>query len=246
MKLRVPLFIKMMLPIVALIVLAIGLTGYRVYQASTRRWQAEMDTRLERVATLVAGTANPDTLKLVRKPTDIDGPAYAEVAAQLEQAVTAGNLGWVGIYYREDDYFYYWVDQDFTGVGYPFFYATPEHFAAYDHQQPQWVQYTDEFGSYYGFVAPIIINGENGAQTLGLVEAVVDLESRTLLQREALNQVWPILIGGSVVAALLSLLITVVLVSRPLRQLRRGKLAVAQGHFGHTINFRTRVKDEKH
>ena len=244
MKLRVPLFIKMMLPIVALIVMAIGLTGYRVYQASTRRWQAEMDTRLERVATLVAGTVNPDTLKLVRKPTDIDGPAYAEVAAQLEQAVTAGNLGWVGIYYREDDYFYYWVDQDFTGVGYPFFYATPEHFAAYDHQQPQWVQYTDEFGSYYGFVAPIIINGENGPQTLGLVEAVVDLESRSLLQREALNQVWPILIGGSVVAALLSLLITVILVSRPLRQLRRGTLALASGQFGHTINLRSRVKDE--
>jgi sigma-B regulation protein RsbU (phosphoserine phosphatase) len=244
MKLRTPLFIKIMLPIVALIILAVGLTGYRVYQASTQRWQTEMDTRLKRVATLVASTVETETLKLVREPTDIDGPAYARIATRLEQAVTAGNLAWVGIYYREGDYFYYWVDQDYSGVGYPFFYATPEHFAAFDDQQLHQVQYTDEFGSYYGFVAPIVIAGETGPQTLGLVEALVDLESRDLLQRDTLSRVWPILVGGAVVAAILSLIITVVMVSRPLRQLQRGALALASGQFGHTIELRARVKDE--
>ncbi|HXW01358.1 MAG TPA: PP2C family protein-serine/threonine phosphatase, partial [Anaerolineae bacterium] len=202
------------------------------------------DTRLERVATLIANSVDPETLKSVRQPVDIDGPAYAEIAAQMQQAITAGNLGWLGIYYREGDYFYYWVDQEFTGVGYPFFYATPEHFAAYEQQQPRRVQYTDEFGSYYGFTVPIIVNSENGPQTLGLVEAVVDLESRDLLQRAALSQIWPILLGGSIIAALLSLLITVIVVSRPLRLLQQGALALGNGQFGYVINLRARIKDE--
>ncbi len=246
MKLHVPLFVKIMLPILVLIILAVSLTGYRVYQASTMRWQTEMDTRLERVATLLAGTVNVKTLESVHQPTDIDSPAYREVVAQLEQAVTAANLAWVGIYYREGDYFYYWVDQDYTGVGYPFFYATPAHFAAYADQQPHQVQYTDEFGSYYGFVAPITVAGENGPQTVGLVEALVDLESRNLLQRDTLNRVIPMLIGGGVVAAILSLLITVVVVYRPLRQLQHGTLALANGQFGHNIQLRAWVKDELH
>lgn len=244
MKLRMPLSVKIMLPIVALIILAVGVTGYRVYQASTWRWQTEMDTRLERVATLLAGTVNLETLKSIHEPSDLDSPAYAEVAAQLEQAVTAANLAWVGIYYREGDYFYYWVDQDYTGVGYPFFYATPAHFAAYDDQQPRQVQYTDEFGSYFGFVAPIIVNGENGPQTVGLVEALVDLESRNLLQRDTLNRVVPLLVGGGVVAAILSSLVTIVVVNRPLRQLQRGALAIGSGQFEHNIHLPAMLKDE--
>lgn len=244
MKLRVPLFIKIMLPIVALILLAVGLTGYQVYQASTQRWQTEMDTRLERVTTLLAGTIKIETLKSVTEPADIDSPIYAEVAAQLEQAVTAADLAWAGIYYREGDYFYYWVDQDYSGVGYPFFYATPEHFAAYADQQVHQVQYTDEFGSYYGFVAPIIVKDANGPQTVGLVEVLVDLESRNLLQRETLNRVVPILLGGGIVAALLSLIVTVVAVSRPLRQLQDGALALSGGQFGYTIQLHAWVKDE--
>lgn len=242
MKLRVPLFLKVMLPIVVLILLAVSLTGYRVYQASTARWQSEMDTRLERVATLLAGTIDIETLETVRQPTDIDSPAYQAVAAQLEQAVTAANLAWVGLYYREGDYFYYWVDQDYSGVGYPFFYATPEHFAAYDDRQPRHVQYTDEFGSYYGYVAPIIVDG----RTVALVEALVDLESRNLVQQDTLARVWPILLGGGVVAALLSLLITVVAVNRPLRQLQHGALALARGQFGYKIQLRAWVRDELH
>jgi sigma-B regulation protein RsbU (phosphoserine phosphatase) len=244
MKIRLPLAFKVMVPMIALIVLAVSVSGYRVYQVSAENWQTEMDIRLQRVATLVAKTVDPAILQQIRHPTDIDSPAYIQIATRLEQAVTAANLAWLGIYYREGDYFYYWVDYDYTGVGYPFFYATPAHFAAYEDRQVHQVQYTDEFGSYYGFVAPIIITDEKGAQVVGLVEALVDLETRNLLQQEALNQVIPILIGGSVVAVLMSLLITIFLFGRHMRQLQRGALALASGQFGHTIDLGSVVKDE--
>jgi sigma-B regulation protein RsbU (phosphoserine phosphatase) len=244
MKLRAPLSIKIMVPIIGLIILAVSLSGYQVYQASAENWQTEMDTRLQRVATLVASNINTAALQTVQEPTDIDSPAYTQIAAQLEQAVTAGNIAWMGIYYRRGDYFYYWVDYDYTGVGYPFFYATPEHVAAYDQQQPQRVQYTDEFGSYYGFVAPILVKTEQGSRVVGLVEAAVDLESRRLLQREALSRVLPILLVGSALAAVLSLITNLILFNRPMRQLQRGALTLANGQFGYTIQRQTLVKDE--
>ncbi len=238
MKIYTPLAIKLMVPLIGLIVLVVSLSGYRVYQLSANRWNAEMDTRLERVATLLANTINPTDLQQIRQPTDLDGPVYAQLATQLDQAITAGNLAWAGIYYRQGDYLYYWVDSDYSGAGYPFFYATPEHFAAFADKQPHQVQYTDEFGSYYGFIAPIITTDDTGQEVvIGIVEAVVDLESRYLLQREALQGIWPVLLVSSAIAGLVSIVITFLLFGRGLQQLQRGALALTEGQFGYTINL---------
>lgn len=240
MKFKVPLFIKLMLPLIILFILTIGISGYWVFQESTRRWQADMDIRLERVAGLLARTVDVNTLQQIKTPVDIDGPYYQAIVNQLEASLAASNVDWIGIYSKTDDHFYYWVDSDFTGVGYPFFYATPEHLAAYQDRQTHRVQYTDEFGSYYGFIAPITVPNENGdAQVLGLVEALILIESRDLLQRDTLNQVWLILIGGSVIAVLLSLGINYFLINRPVRHLQRGALELAAGQLGHTIDLHT-------
>jgi sigma-B regulation protein RsbU (phosphoserine phosphatase) len=219
----------------------VGWSGYRVYRESTDRWQVEMDTRLERVATLAAKNVDVPLLKTIRLPTDLDSPAYEQIADQLEQGVLAANIAWLGIYYREGDYYYYWVDYDYVGVGYPFFYATPAHQAVYADQQPRPVQYTDEFGSYYGYVAPLIETNEVGQpEVVGLVEALVDEESRYLLQQATLRRILPILLGGSLAAIALAALITSLLFNRPLRQLKQGTLALAGGQFGHTISLASR------
>ena len=244
MKVRVPLAVKLVVPLVFLVILAVGLTGFRVYQRIQQRWQQEMDTRLQRVATLVANTVDPALLQSINEPAHIDGLAYLTVQRQLEQALTAGNLAWVGIYYQEDDYFYYWVDYDFSGVGYPFFYPSPGHVAAYQDRQVHRVEYTDEFGSYYGFVAPILAAGENGGQdgqqVIGLVEASVTVEARDLLRREAFDSVLPILFGVSFISILILIIISIILVNRPLRRLQQGALVLAGGRFGHTIHLHSR------
>lgn len=241
MKIRTPLAIKLVVPLIALIILAVSLSGYRVYQTTEQRWQQETDSRLMRVASLVANTIDLDILRSIREPGDIDSLEYVRIQRQLEQALTAANLAWIGIYYREGDYFYYWVDYDATGVGYPFFYATPEHVAAYQDGQLHRVQYTDEFGSYYGFVAPILLS-ESGAdpEVLGLVEASVAIEARDLLRQEALNSVTPILIGASLVSSFILVAISVLLVNRPLRRLQYGALMLASGRFDHVIDLRSR------
>jgi serine phosphatase RsbU (regulator of sigma subunit) len=241
MGIRAPLLLKVLTPLFLLILLTVGLSGYQVYQESTRRWQAEMDARLERVANLLATTLDQEQLKLIHEPVDLDSPAYETVARQLDQAVTASNITWAGVYYREGDYFYYWVDYEYSGVGYPFFYATPAHFAAYADQQTYPVEYTDEFGAYYGFVAPIIATNTAGEpEVIGLVETLVDRESRFLLQRDTMNRVFLILLVGSLIAIGLSALITVLLFKQPLRRLKQGAMAIAQGQFGYKIRLDSR------
>lgn len=236
MKLRISVFIRIMAPLVLLIVLTVGISGYRVYRATTERWQSEMDTRLERVAMLIAQQVDPALLEQVRQPTDLGNAAYLQIQQTLNTALTAGNLNWIGIYYSQGGYLYYWVDTSDSGVGYPFFYATPAHFAALQDGQPHRVAYTDEFGSYYGFVAPIVVRDESAQpQTIGLVEAVLDGESAQLLQRNSLNQVLPTLIGGMLVAIGVATLITMLAFQRPLQHLKRGALALANGEFEHTI-----------
>jgi sigma-B regulation protein RsbU (phosphoserine phosphatase) len=245
MKIYIPLAVKVMVPLIGLMILVVSLSGYSVYQLSANRWQAELDTRLERVASLLAQTINPADLQQIRQPTDLDSPLYTQLATRLEQAITAGSLAWAGIYYRDSDYLYYWVDSDYTGVGYPFFYATPQHLATFTEGKPQRVEYTDEFGSYYGFVAPIVTSDENGEQVVGIVETVVDQESRYLLQREALMAVWPVLLVSSLVAVVMSLLITYLVFGRYLYRLEQGALALAAGQFGYTINLHTRDELER-
>ncbi len=234
MKWRVPLYVKLVVPFLLILIVSVGLSGYRIYQLTQTRWEVEMDARLQRVAALLAETVDANALLALRKPTDMNGEAYARLQLQLAQASTAANLGWVGIYYREGDALYYWVDEGFTGVGYPFFYATPEHFAAFEDGQTHWVHYTDEFGRYYGVVVPIVREGK----VLGIVEASIEDEARSLMARSVLQRVWPILVGGVVLGILASLFITALALLRPLEEVRKGARALARGEFGHTIAYR--------
>ncbi|MEK7326565.1 MAG: hypothetical protein AAB217_15055, partial [Chloroflexota bacterium] len=97
----------------------------------------------------------------------------------------------MGIFYRDGDYFYYWVDADSTGVGYPFFYATPIHFAVFEDRQTAVVEYADEYGSYYGYTAPLIaVDADGNEQVVGLVEALVLQESRNLIQQAEIRSLF--------------------------------------------------------
>ncbi len=240
MKIRIPLYLKIVVPMIVLIVITVGYSGYRVFKESTQRWQTQLDARLKSAAEYAASGVNIDTLKLLHAPTDIDTETYEQMRQYLEQITFAGNLEWMGIYYRDGDMFYYWADSGYTGVSSPFFYATAEHLAAYEDMQSHRTQYSDEYGSWYGFVAPIIVKDENGQpQVLGLVEALNTAETRNLLQQDTLNNIMPILVGGSVLAVVLSLLLAIFTFNRPLLQLQHGALALAKGKFGYTIDLKS-------
>lgn len=228
---RLPLFVKLMTPVVMLIALAVGISGVRIYQQAEARLQTDLDRRLQQAATYVAANIDLEALQQIREPRDQISETYTELVAQLELARQAGDLAWIGLYRREGDYLYYWVDADSTGVGYPFFHATPEHLAVFDQQVPQHLEYRDEFGAYYGFAAPIVVDG----QVIGIVEAVVSQETRQLVEQGAFASALPILILGIAVAVLFSLLVTHYVFNRPLSRLQAGAQTLASGQFGYQI-----------
>ncbi len=235
MKIRIPLYVKIIFPFIFILTLSVGFSGYHVYEESTARWQSEMDIRLQRTAELVALSVDVDTLQQIRTPADMEGTHHKQVVQSLNQTVSMSGIGWVGIYYQTARGMYYWVDSDATGVGYPFFYATAEHYATFVDGDVRQVIYTDEFGAYYGFVAPIMVEGEDGPQVIGIVEASLEDEARYLLQQSTLGRVLPILLGGGIVGIIFAIMATVFLFLRPLYNLKQGALALTGGDFDHSI-----------
>ena len=237
---RIPIFVKIMAPLVIVIIVTVGLSGTYVFWESTSRVRVSLNQHLERVATTVAQTVDQNDLRRLQEPNDINSLPYVRLRQRIEQLRNAAALDWVGIYYRDAGHLFYWVDVDSTGVGYPFFYATPEHMAAFVDRQPRYVQYTDEYGTFYGYVVPIIDHGAESPQVIGAVEASVGEESLYLIGRDTLARVLPALAAGMVIAIGISALSTYFLFSRPLRRLQQGALTLASGYLGHKIEIYSR------
>lgn len=242
MRMRIPIFVKVITPLLAVLLVTTLVSGFLVYQEGAQRRQAELDLRLQTIAAAAAERVDRTALQAIQTPADQIGPPYAAVQAQLVRVRDAGVVDWVGIYRREGDRLTYWVDSDATGMGYPFFYATPAHLAAFDdpEQPPVQVQYSDEFGAYYGYAAPLVAAGPDGQpQVIGLVEAVIYSERQTILQQETRLRVGATLIGGGIAGVLLSLLAMIVTFNRPMRRLQEGALDLAGGDLGATIALRS-------
>jgi TMAO reductase system sensor TorS len=240
MRLRFPLFLKIAAPLAVLIILVLGFAAYRVYQLVNNRVLANLDNRLRRTAVFVSQTIDPGDLAQLRKPEDVDRPVYDRLFQLLAMTRASGDLAWVGIYRREAGHFSYVVDADETGVGHPFLQATAQHNATYEDLEPRKVQYQGEFGSYYGYVAPIVQENPDGSQTVvGLVEASVNQASVQLLEQHTWREVMPLIAGGILLSILLSLIITHFVLIRPLRRLQAGALALARGELGYTIQLKS-------
>ena len=204
MKLRIPLIIKVLLPLQVIIIATLVFAGLSFYRETNQRWQREMDTRLARVVELIARELDPALLSQIDAPADLYTEAYTTLQKQLAQAQTAANVGFIGILRRDikTHRLYYWVDVDNTGINYPFFYDTPEHWAAFEDGQRHAVRYADEFGSYYGLVAPIVVNDAQGQPyVIAIVEASLSVEARDLTQQSLINQLlvavwWRLLVLG--------------------------------------------------
>lgn len=242
MRLRIPIFVKVITPLLAVLLITTLASGYLVYQEGATRRRAELDLRLQTIAAAAAERVNRAALLTIQEPSDQIKPEYAALQAQLARVRDAGVVDWVGIYRREGDRLYYWVDSDATGVGYPFFYPTAAHMAAFDNpdQPPVQVQYTDEFGAYYGYAAPVVEPGPDGQpQVIGLMEVVIYGERLALLQQQTRLRVAATLIAGGVMGVLLSLLAMIVTFNRPMRRLQEGAQELAGGDLGATIDLRT-------
>jgi signal transduction histidine kinase/DNA-binding response OmpR family regulator/HAMP domain-containing protein/HPt (histidine-containing phosphotransfer) domain-containing protein len=234
-KFRFPLYLKLVLPILFLMLLVIGVSIYWIYAESYTYSTEDLNARLERTADFLAKNIDVNALQSVRTPADMQTENYKKVQQMLDQARTTADLAWVGTYYVENGYFYYWIDADQMGAGYPFFRPSTEHRAVLQDRQTRVFSYADEFGSYYACVATITADVNGQQQVIGLVETNIYQEKRSLVRQETLKRVIPMAGVGLVVTIALSLFFAQINLSRPLNRLKNGALEVANGNLGYTI-----------
>ena len=239
MKLRVPLYLKLVLPMLFLMTLVIGFAIYWIYKESYQYNTEDLNTRLMNTSNYLAANIDTKALQAVRTPADMQTDNYQTVQRMLEQARTTADLAWVGTYFVENGYFYYWIDADMMGPGYPFFRPTAGHRAVLADLQPRVFEYADEFGSYYASVAPIISTVDGKQYAIGLVESNIYQEKRQLVRWDTIMRVLPLAAGGLAVTVALSLVFAQISLSRPLNRLKNGALAVANGNLGYRIHFRS-------
>jgi signal transduction histidine kinase len=234
---RVPVFVKIMAPLVILILVTIGLSIYFVYRETASRLSSDLDVRLQQVPAVIARAFDEGGLPPM--PPRPDDPAYANIQDQLEEARAAANLDRLAVYYRQGDQLFYWVGDEKTRPGDPFPYTTPQHLAVYGDQHPRFVRYnTPDGGARYGFVVPVMdTTSDPPWPVVGLVEATVNEETRSLVGRRTLGLVLPSLTAGIVVAVGLSLFLTYLMFNRRLRRLQQGALTLASGQLGHVIEL---------
>lgn len=229
----IPLFYKIALPVLVIITLAMSLSCYFVYQVGQERLRRELDVRLTRAAWSVTANLDVDKLRRISVPGDTDTEVYWEVQRNMDAIVAASNIDWVGVYMREDDQLFYWVDTSSTGVRYPFLFASEQHFAPYKDGELHSTFITDEFGTHYGKVVPLMRHSRHGKKEIvGLVEATVLLDSMALLDQNARKLVLLIAASGIALSGLIAFLLHLYVLRRPLRKLGSVVDEIAHGNFG--------------
>ncbi len=237
---RVPIFVKIMTPLILLIFLTLGLSGMYLYRGTTQRVQADVDRRLKLAPAVIAGIIDRNELRRISSGDGPASPAYARSQQVLQWAEGAANLDWMGIYYEDKGRLFYWVDVKGTPDGVPFAEATSEHYAVIEDLQPRFIEYESQFGPFYSFAVPIVERNDRGEFAIGLVEAAVFQEDRYPFGPEAVRQVLPGVLVGVFVAIGLSVFITYLSFSRPLQRLRQGASMLAAGQLGYEIDLASR------
>lgn len=234
------LAIRLILINVSLALVVVAFSGYLIFSEGERRWREDLDLRLKNAAVSIAAAIDQDALLKVQTPFDTANSDYEIAVKPLSEMLRSSSLNWAGVYYLDNNRFYYWIDDGYSGVGYPFFYATPEHYATYKDQQPRQIFYSDEFGTYEGYVAPILKKVGNSSETVGLVEVVISQDAAQLLQVSTLAPIIGIILAAIAAFAILAILGIHFSVSSRLQRLKNWALNLSYGNFEQDITFRTR------
>jgi methyl-accepting chemotaxis protein len=234
------LAIRLILINVSLALVVVAFSGYLIFSEGERRWREDLDLRLKNAAISIAAAIDQDALVKVQTPFDTANSDYEIAVKPLREMLLSSSLNWAGVYYLDSNRFYYWIDDGYSGMGYPFFYATPEHYATYKDQQPRRVAYSDEFGAYQGYIAPLLKKGTNPPQILGLVEVVVSQDAAQLLQVSTLAPIIGIILAAIAAFAILAILGIHFSVSARLQKLKNWALSLSYGNFEQDLTFSTR------
>lgn len=187
-KIRMPLWLKLGAILGSLSAFSLLLDGYLDYRESLELADSQLEARLTGHARTVAQLVTPEEIETLLREDSTETETFLKVQRRLADFLAANDLGWVGLFGRDETAYYYIVDVDTTDpmpVRYPLFFVSPALRQAFEGVPGVTRNHVDEWGVWDA--ADVPIKGPDG-NVLAVAEADLAAEWRTLLQKERVSR----------------------------------------------------------
>jgi serine phosphatase RsbU (regulator of sigma subunit) len=238
---KIPIFFKLLIPLVVLLVITARFVGNSVHGIMKEEVAAESLRRSESLAHAVLSNLENSDLKAIQKPEDREGPTYEKVHGSIARILDGREVEqtpkWI-LHKIKDGHYYYGVNIWRGAIFMPCVVPKDRQmfFRTLEEKTPQHGQYVDDEGEWFSHLSPVVDENGNVIYVLELYRLAEELNRAQKQVSSKVNQVVAVTITGTV---MLVLLISYV-ITRPLRRLKRGTEILSRGDFEQVIAIRSR------
>lgn len=238
---HIPIFFKLLVPFVCLLIVTARFVGSHVYSIMKKEVAAESLRRSESLAHAVLSGLDLSDLKAIQKPEDREGPTYEKVYAYIGRIVDGRQVEqtpkWI-LHKIKDGRYYYGVNIWRGAIFMPCVVPGDRQmfFRALHERSPQHGQYVDDEGEWFSHLSPVLDEYGNPIYVLELYRPAEELNRA---EKEVSNRVGQ-LVAVTISGTILLVLIISYVITRPLRRLKRGTEILSCGDFDHEIAIRSR------
>jgi serine phosphatase RsbU (regulator of sigma subunit) len=238
---RVPFFIKLLIPLVILLVCMAKFVGDEVQTIMGGEILAESTRRSHNLAKAVLNSLSLADLRAIQEPEDREGSIYEKIYQAVTRILNRQEVEqtpkWI-LHKIRDGRYYFGINIWRGAIYMP--YVVPEDrrmfFRVLEERIPQYGKYVDEEGEWFSYLTPVL-------DEKGTVIYVLELYRPAEEMRRADQQVFrrvSQVVGMTVSAAALLVLVFSYVFTRPLRRLTRRTEIISKGDFEQSIDIQSR------
>lgn len=235
-KLRFPLFVKLLVLFVPLLIINTLVISYWVKDIMKKDLDQEYVLRSANLARAILNSVSRDDLSAIQQPQDRGSPAYERIHETVSRIVDTANVDWTPkwiIHKIHDGKFYFGINIWRGPIYEPFIVPHDRwmFFKVLEQKKPQEGRFMDEQGQWFSYLAPIL---DAEGNVIYVIELYRPTEGMDRAYNKVNNHVIKITVLTVFLAVLLALLFSFIF-TRPLRSLMRAAKIVSTGDFDHQI-----------
>lgn len=240
-RVRVPFFIKLLVPLVILLVCTARFVGSEVQNIMGDEIVAESTRRSHNLAKAVLNSLSVADLKAIQKPEDREGALYEKVYQTVTKILNRQEVEqtpkWI-LHKIRDGRYYFGINIWRGAIYMP--YVVPKDrrmfFQVLEEKVPQCGRFVDEEGEWFSYLTPVL--DERGA-VIYVLELYRPAEEMRRAYQQVSRRVHQV-VGMTVSAAALLVLVFSYIFTRPLRRLKNRTEIISRGDFEQSIDIRSR------
>ncbi len=238
---RFPIFFKLLVPLVILILITARSVGTSVHAIMQAEVAAESLRRSESLAHATLSSLSLSDLKAIQRPEDREGPVYEKVHSTIARIVDGREVEqtpkWI-LHKIRDGRYYYGVNIWRGAIFMPCILPKDRtmFFRALEEKRPQHGRFVDDEGEWFSHLSPVLDENGNVIYVLELYRLAEELNRAERQVSRKINEVVAVTILATVTLAL----IISYVITRPLRRFKRGTELISRGDFEHSIDIHSR------